>query len=49
MTEGPHSTKLPQSWDIGSDQSDVPAYLLNPIAVSVCCCCFLFGVDVVTC
>ena len=25
MTEGPHSTKLPQSWDIGSDQSDVPA------------------------
>ena len=25
MTEGPHSTKLPQSWDTGSDQSGVPA------------------------
>ena len=26
MTEGPHSTKLPQSWDTGSDQSGAPAF-----------------------
>ena len=25
MIVGPHSTKLPQSWDIGSDQPSVPA------------------------
>ena len=25
MTVGPHSTKLPQSWDTESDQLDVPA------------------------
>ena len=25
MTEEPHSTKLPQSWDTGSDPSGVPA------------------------
>ena len=25
MIVGPHSTKLPQSWDTGSDQPSVPA------------------------
>ena len=25
MIVGPHSTKLPQSWDTGSDQTSVPA------------------------
>ena len=41
MTEGPHSTKLPQSWDIGSDQSDVPAYFLNLFPDSFCGFCLL--------
>ena len=31
MIVGPHSTKLPQSWDTGSDQPSVPA-----ISISVC-------------
>ena len=26
MIVGPHSTKLPQSWDTGSDQPSVPAF-----------------------
>ena len=26
MTVGPHSTKLPQSWDTESDQLGVPAF-----------------------
>ena len=30
MIVGPHSTKLPQSWDTGSDQPSVP-----PISISV--------------
>ena len=28
VTEGPHATKLPQSWAIGSDQSGIPAILM---------------------
>ena len=29
MIVGPHSTKLPKSWDTGSDQPSVPAVLLS--------------------
>ena len=31
MIVGPHSMKLPQSWDTGSDQPSVPA-----ISISIC-------------
>jgi len=29
MIVGPHSTKLPQSWDTGSDQPSVPAISIS--------------------
>ena len=42
MTEGPRSTKLPQSWDTGSDQSGVPAFrdsecLFGPLGCGAVC------------
>ena len=48
MTEGPHSTKLPQSWDTGSDQSGVPAFrdsecLFGPLGCGAVCASCSFG------
>ena len=34
MIVGPHSTKLPQSWDTGSDQPSVPAISISALQVS---------------
>ena len=48
MTEGPHSTKLPQSWDTGSDQSGVPALRdsecpFGPLGCGAVCASCSFG------
>ena len=50
MIVGPHSTKLPQSWDTGSDQPSVPAisisvlqYLVDGNRLSQETACRLFG------
>ena len=48
MTEGPHSTKLPQSWDTGSDQSGVPAFRdsespFGPLGCGAVCASCSFG------
>ena len=34
MIVGPHSTKLPQSWDTGSDQPSVPAISTSVLSIS---------------
>ena len=34
MIVGPHSTKLPQSWDTGSDQPSVPAISILALPIS---------------